>query len=200
MMSNRSLTILRVSERTTRCLNARMILQSRSLHASRILKDSEEDLMKRIKDDLKNAMRSKDSFASTVFRSLLSEQQYAQKAQQISNNSSKNSTTSTMISIIQKALAKRQESAKQFRAANPSREDLAEKEDKEADLIRKFLPEQISKEELDTVVKAAIEEAKKAGIDGKKLMGEVMKRVSGQIDKARAPGGLISEAVKKLLQ
>lgn len=200
MMSNRSLTILRVSERTTRCLNARMILQSRSLHASRILKDSEEDLMKRIKDDLKNAMRSKDSFASTVFRSLLSEQQYAQKAQQISNNSSKNSTTSTMISIIQKAIAKRQESAKQFRAANPSREDLAEKEDKEADLIRKFLPEQISKEELDTVVKAAIEEAKKAGIDGKKLMGEVMKRVSGQIDKARAPGGLISEAVKKLLQ
>ncbi|MCO5599786.1 hypothetical protein L7F22_053893 [Adiantum nelumboides] len=156
--------------------------------------------MKRIKDDLKNAMRSKDSFASTVFRSLLSEQQYAQKSQQISNNSSKNSTTSTMISIIQKALAKRQESAKQFRAANPSREDLAEKEDKEADLIRKFLPEQISKEELDSVVKAAIEEAKKAGIDGKKLMGEVMKRVSGQIDKARAPGGLISEAVKKLLQ
>lgn len=196
MMSNRSLTALRVGGRTTRCsMSSSLLIQSRSLHATRILKESEDDLMKRIKDDLKTAMRSKDSFASTVFRSLLSEQQYAQKSQQISGKAA-----SSLISIIQKAIAKRQESAKQFRAANPAREDLAEKEDKEADLIRKFLPEQISKEELESVVKSAIEEAKTAGIDGKKLMGEVMKRVSGQIDKARAPGGLISEAVKKLLQ
>ncbi|PWN31205.1 GatB/YqeY domain-containing protein [Meira miltonrushii] len=196
MMSNRSLTVLRVGGQTAKCSSTNLFLQSRNLHATRILKESEDDLMKRIKDDLKNAMRSKDSFASTVFRSLLSEQQYAQKSQQTNGGK----IASSMISIIQKALAKRQESAKQFRAANPSREDLAEKEDKEADLIRKFLPEQISKEELENVVKSAIEEAKKAGIDGKKLMGEVMKRVGGQVDKARAPGGLISEAVKKFLQ
>ena len=195
-MSNRNLMALRVGGRTIRCSNINSLKQARSLHSTQILKESEDDLMKRIKDDLKNAMRSKDNFASTVFRSLLSEQQYAQKAQQMGAGK----TTTTLISIIQKAIAKRQDSAKQFRAANPSREDLAEKEDKEANLIKKFLPEQMSKEELESIVKSAIDEAKEAGIDGKKLMGEVMKRVGGQIDKARAPGGVISEAVKKLLQ
>lgn len=197
MISNQRVMVLRSSINATKCTRTKLALSVgvRNLHSSKILYDSskEEDLMKRIKDDLKNAMRSKDQFASTVFRSLLSEQQYAEKSQTMKNASS-------MISIIQKALSKRKESAKQFRAANPSREDLAEKEDREAELIRKFLPEQISKEELETVIKSAIEEAKQAGIDGKKLMGEVMKRVTGQIDKARAPGGLISEAVKKLLQ
>ena len=195
-MSNRNLMALRVGGRTIRCSNINSLKQARSLHSTQILKESEDDLMKRIKDDLKNAMRSKDNFASTVFRSLLSEQQYAQKAQQMGAGK----TTTTLISIIQKAIAKRQDSAKQFRAANPAREDLAEKEDKEADLIKKFLPERMSKEELENIVKSAIDEAREAGIDGKKLMGEVMKRVGGQIDKARAPGGVISEAVKKLLQ
>lgn len=104
-----------------------------------------------------------------------------------------------LISVLQKALAKRQDSAQQFRDARPAREDLASKEDTEADLIKSFLPEQIPAEELTKVVEQAVADAKAAGIEGKKLMGDVMKRVSTQVDKARAPGAMISDAVKKCI-
>lgn len=104
-----------------------------------------------------------------------------------------------MVSIVQKAVAKRQESARQFRAAKPPREDLAEKEDREASLIKAFLPEQISAQELESIVRRAIDEAKAAGSEGKKIMGDVMKQVNGQVDKARAPGALVSETVRRLL-
>lgn len=104
-----------------------------------------------------------------------------------------------LISVLQKALAKRQDSAQQFRDAKPAREDLASKEDSEADLIRSFLPEQIPIEELNTIVHQAVKDAKASGVEGKRLMGEVMKKVSSQVDKARAPGAMISEAVKKCI-
>lgn len=58
----------------------------------------------------------------------------------------------------------------------------------------------MSSAELESVVKNAIEEAQKAGVEGKKLMGDVMKRVNQQVDKARAPGSVVSETVRRLLQ
>lgn len=100
---------------------------------------------------------------------------------------------------MQRAISKRQDSARQFRAAVPPREDLAEKEDQEVDIIKAFLPEQISVEELEQTIKETIAEAQAAGASGKKMLGDVMKRISSKIDKARAPGGLVSETVKRLL-
>jgi uncharacterized protein YqeY len=121
----------------------------------------------------------------------LSEQQYAEK--------SGNSNGADFPSILQKAVAKRQESSRQFRAAKPAREDLAEKEDREIGIIEKLLPEKMSVEELESVVSQAIEQIKKEGITGKRMMGEVMKAVTAKVDKSRAPGSFVSEVVRKLL-
>lgn len=171
--------------------------------------------MARIKTELKDAMRSKDSFKSTVLRvsqckisshpytalnkatfgtllkGLLSDHQYAEKAG--------NSSASNLASILQKAVGKRQESSRQFRAAKPAREDLAEKEDREASLIQEFLPKQIPIEELESIVNQVIQEVQKSGTSGKKIIGEVMKGVAAKVDKSRAPGSVISEVVRKLL-
>lgn len=100
---------------------------------------------------------------------------------------------------MQRAVARRQESARQFRAASPPREELAEKEDREASFIQTFLPEQISTGELEGIVQKALEEAQHAGVTGKKLMGDVMKRVNQQVDKARASGAMVSDVVRRML-
>lgn len=102
----------------------------------------------------------------------------------------------SLSSILQKAIAKRQDSSKQFRAA--SREDLAGKEDKEATLIQAFLPEQMSIQELEGIVSEAISSIQSSGVTGKKMVGEVMKAVVAKVDKSKAPGSLISEVVRRL--
>ncbi|UZJ54749.1 hypothetical protein CBS101457_004069 [Exobasidium rhododendri] len=167
------------------------VWQRRCFNSSTVVRQSGEDYASKIKSQLKDAMRAKDSFTSTVLRSLLSEQQYAAKAG--------NEKAAEYGNIIQKAISKRQESSRQFRAAKPAREDLAEKEDREIGIIEKFLPEQMKAEDVEKIVKEVIEIVKKEGVSGKKLMGEVMKGVAAKVDKTRAPGSVISEIVRKLL-
>lgn len=100
-------------------------------------------------------------------------------------------------SILQRSIGKRQESSRQFRAAK--RDDLADKEDKEASFIQEFLPKQMPVEELETIVNQVISEVQKGGVTGKRVLGEVMKAVSAKVDKSRAPGSVVSEIVRKLL-
>lgn len=121
----------------------------------------------------------------------MSEHQYAEK--------SGNPNAANLASILQKAMSKRQESSRQFRAAKPAREDLAEKEDREAFFIQEFLPKQMPIEELESIIGQVIEEVQKSGTSGKKVIGEVMKGVAAKVDKSRAPNSVISEIVRKLL-
>jgi uncharacterized protein YqeY len=120
----------------------------------------------------------------------LSEYQYATKG-------ASNPDTVDFAGILQKAISKRQESSRQFRAAK--REDLAEKEDREGLLIQELLPKQMLVEELEEIVSNVIAEVQKGGVTGKRLLGEVMKAVSSKVDKSRAPGSVVSEIVRKLL-
>lgn len=126
-----------------------------------------------------------------VIQSILSEHQYAAKEQK----------KAELSSILQRAVSRRKESAAQFRAAKPPREDLASKEDDESKVISRFLPERMSEDDLRKMIGDTVEEIKASGeAEGKKLLGAVIKAVSGKVDKASAPGAWVSEVVRDVLK
>lgn len=95
--------------------------------------------------------------------------------------------------ILQKMVKQRRDSAGIYAAQK--REDLAEQEIAQMEVIREFLPSQLSPEELEIAVKRIIAET---GASSLKEMGRVMGAASGQLA-GRAGGKDISETVKRLL-
>lgn len=118
-------------------------------------------------------------------QSLLSDHQYATKAG--------GSSGSSLTSILQKAIARRKDSAEQYIAAK--RQDLADKEHSEASLIERFLPTQLGEQELRTVVEQAVGAAKGQGVEAKKLLGVVMKEVKGRVG-GKADGKRLKEVIE----
>ncbi|KAE8227661.1 hypothetical protein CF326_g7436 [Tilletia indica] len=200
-MFGRSAAASSLAARTALPSIANVSFARRTFSASARTQNDDAALLDSIKSKLKDSMRAKDSTSSTVLRSLLSEYQYAQKQP----NATSGSSTASLSTVLQKALAKRTEAAAQFRAATPSpREDLAEKEDAEAKIIKAFLPEPMTRDELDGVVRQVVESVRAsaggAGVEAKKLVGQVIKGVNAIVDKSRVTGGEISKAVNDILK
>lgn len=93
--------------------------------------------------------------------------------------------------IIVSSLKQRQESVDQYRAGN--RADLVEKEESEIKFLKSFLPEPMSNEEVQALVKKAIQES---GATSAKEMGKVMALVLPQVQ-GRADGKWVSQLVKE---
>lgn len=99
----------------------------------------------------------------------------------------------TAILILQKMVKQRNDSANIF--SSQGRNDLAETEIAEADVIRQFLPAQLSESELETQIRQIIAQTGAASIQEMgKVMGIASKQLAGKTD-----GKAISEMVKKLL-
>lgn len=98
-----------------------------------------------------------------------------------------------VVSIIQREVKKRRDSAEQFKTGG--RPELADKELKEIVVLETFLPKQLSPEELEQIVRAAIQET---GATSKKDMGAVMKAVQAKVA-GSADGKSISALVGRLL-
>ena len=96
--------------------------------------------------------------------------------------------------ILRRQLKQREESAEAFRKAG--REDQAAAEAAEADVVRAYLPQPLSPEEMEKVVDAAIQET---GATGMRDMGRVMGRAT-QLSEGRAEGRELSALVKERLQ
>ncbi|WP_286736098.1 MULTISPECIES: GatB/YqeY domain-containing protein [Sphingobacterium] len=97
------------------------------------------------------------------------------------------------IKVLQKLVKQRRESAEIYK--NQNREDLYEIEVEEEKVIEAYLPKQLSKEEVETIVKAIIAETGASSIkDMGKVMGATNQKLAGQAD-----GKTISEVVKSLL-
>ena len=96
--------------------------------------------------------------------------------------------------ILRRQLKQREESAEAFRKAG--REDQAASEAAEADVVRVYLPQPLSAEEMEKVVDAAIQET---GATGMRYMGRVMGRAT-QLSEGRAEGRELSALVKARLQ
>jgi uncharacterized protein YqeY len=144
----------------------------------------------RLRDELKAAMKQKDTFKLTVIRSVLAEVTNADKAgpAPIKDNG--------ILAVIQKSISQRTESATQFRAA--SRTDLAEKEDAEAALLVGFLPPQLTESEVEERLRAIIKNLGE-GLDKQRGVGIVMKEFYQQVDKAQVQGDMVAKKVRDLL-
>ena len=99
-----------------------------------------------------------------------------------------------VITIIKKQVKQRQDSIEQY--TNGGRDDLAAKEQAELEILKEYLPEEMSAEELEPIVKETVQEI---GAVSMKEMGAVMKAVSVKVA-GKADNKLVSELVRKILQ
>ncbi|WP_242085602.1 GatB/YqeY domain-containing protein [Aestuariivivens sediminis] len=135
---------------------------------------------------LKEAMKSKDQIALTALRAVKSAILLAQ-----TESGAKNELTEEQeLKILQKQVKQRKDSAAIY--LEQGREDLASPELAEAKIIERFLPEALSEEEIEHVVKTTI---KRINAEGMKDMGKVMGIVSKELA-GKADGKTISTIVK----
>jgi uncharacterized protein YqeY len=88
----------------------------------------------------------------------------------------------------------RKESVEEYARAN--RKDLADKENQEINIIMKYLPRQLTVEELDEVIRSAIRDT---GVTGPKELGKLMKELMPKV-KGKADGKLVNQRVREILE
>jgi len=146
-------------------------------------------LQKQIMEELKLAMKSKDSVALQALRAVKS----AFLLAKTEAGAGDDLTSEQEIKIIQKQVKQRKDSAAIF--IEQGRQDLADPELKEVAILEKFLPEALSEEAIEKVV---LETITKLGAEGMKDMGKVMGVVSKQLA-GQADGKTLSGIVRKNL-
>lgn len=144
-------------------------------------------LKERISDDMKAAMRAKDSERLGTIRML----QAAIKQREVDERIALDD--GQVMSVLEKMIKTRKESLEQFRSA--ARDDLAEKEASEIKQLQAYLPEQLSTAELESIVAAAIVST---GASSIKDMGKVVATVKQQAA-GRADMGTVSALIKAKL-
>jgi len=145
-------------------------------------------LQERLAQEMKAAMLAKDAARLGTLRLLKSAIGYTEierKTDKLSDGD--------FVAVVQKEVKKRRDSIEQFEKGG--RVELAEKERSEIAVLESFLPQPLSSEELDQLIKATIQEL---GATGKKDMGPVIKAVQAKVA-GRADGKTISGMVGKLL-
>lgn len=146
-------------------------------------------LQTQIMDEIKTAMKAKDTVALESLRSIKSELLLLQTA----SGSKEEVSEDEEIKLLQRLVKTRKESARIFTEQN--RPDLAEPELAQIAVIEKFLPAQLSEAEVEAVIAKIIAETGASGIAS---MGKVMGLASAQLG-GTAEGKTISTIVKKLL-
>lgn len=140
-------------------------------------------LLEEVKSDVTAALKAGDRERAGALRMVVSELQKAEKE----------GSGDDEIQVLQRERKRRLESARAYRDAG--RDDLADTEEREADLIGGYLPEQLSDAELHAIVGDVVAES---GASSPKEMGKVMAMVMPKVQ-GRADGRRVSDAVKGLL-
>ncbi len=147
-------------------------------------------IQEKIKQDLKSAMQEKAEFKLSVLRMLVS----AIRNKEISERKGGEAELSDdqVIAVIKSEVKKRKDSAQTYKQGG--RDDLAEKEEKEIEILEVYLPEQMSEEEIEKTIKETLASSEFGPSDFGKAMGAVMPKLKGQAD-----GGVVSAILKKVL-
>lgn len=146
-------------------------------------------LEQQIQEDIKAAMKAKDSVAMNAVRAVKGEILLFKT----SESGSKEATDADVLKMIRKLVKQRKESAEQYVAAG--RKELADNELAEAAVMEKYLPKQLSEAEVEAKVKEIITEL---GATSIKEMGKVMGAANAKLA-GLADGRTISGIVRKLL-
>mgnify|MGYP004520101951 FL=1 len=144
-------------------------------------------LKEKLMEDLKSAMKEKDEIKKNTV------QMVRAGILQIEKDKGIEVEDNQIIDIIAKEVKKRKDAAIDFEKGG--REDLVEKNNKEIEILSAYLPKQLSREEIEAIVKEVIAEVNATTI---KDMGKVMKSAKEKIG-AAADGKTINEVVKSLL-
>ncbi len=142
-----------------------------------------------LQQELKESMLARDELKTSVLRMLISAISY----HEIQKGAGHQATDEEVLSVIQTEGKKRRDSIEQYTEAK--RPELAEKEKKELDILQKYLPEQMSEDEIrKLVLEAVTETGASTPQDMGKVMGALMPKTKGKAD-----GGLVSRIVKDTL-
>jgi uncharacterized protein len=144
-------------------------------------------LKDRVTEDMKNAMRAKDSERLGTIRMITSAIKQREVDERITLDDAQ------VLSVIEKMIKTRKESIAQFQSGG--REDLVAKEQKEVDLLQAYLPEQLSEADLDKLIADSIAES---GATSIKEMGKAMALIK-QKAAGRADMGAVSAKLKAKL-
>lgn len=147
------------------------------------------NLFEKINEDIKNAMKAKETDKLTSLRAIKSELLLIKT----SSGHGENIDDNVAIDMLQKMIKQRKQAADIFQ--QQGREDLYEKEMKEVSFILPYLPAQMSEEEITTIVSEIITNV---GASSIKDMGKVMGLASSKL-KGKADSKTIAEIVKKHL-
>jgi len=144
-------------------------------------------LREKLDEDLKSAMRAKDSLRMNTVRALKSAVKYREIELM------KPLDDAGILGVMATEIKRRRDSVEQYRAGN--RADLADKEEAEIKILQEFLPQQLSAAEVEAKV---VEVIARVGAQGPKDMGAVMKALLPEVQ-GRADGKVVSELVKQRL-
>ncbi|MBQ8192782.1 MAG: GatB/YqeY domain-containing protein [Bacilli bacterium] len=144
-------------------------------------------LSEKINNDLKDAMKNKDSFKLSVIRMVKGAMQLEK------SNPRAELTDDDVIKVISKQIKMRKESINQFEAAG--RDDLVEQNRKELEILNSYMPEQLSLDEINLIIDKVFEEVKPISV---KDMGMVMKSISPLV-KGKADMSLVNSLIKERL-
>lgn len=145
-------------------------------------------LKKSLMEDLKTSMKNKDTLRKntiTMVRAGIKQKEVDERRELDDKD---------IMDIIAKQLKEKRNAIKEFDRGG--RQDLVEQTEKEMEILLKYLPEQLTEEEVEEIVKAVIEE-----VDAKfmKDMGIIMKNVMPKV-KGRADGSVVNKVAKKYLK
>ena len=146
-------------------------------------------LQEQINQDLKKAQQEKDGLVILVLRGINSEihnKEIEKKGEELIEEE--------VLEVIISEAKKRKEAIEEFKKGE--RQDLVEKEEKELEILKKYLPEQMGEEQIKEQAKKTIEEKGAAGPqDTGKVMAALMPKLKG-----KAEGGVVSKIVGELLK
>ena len=139
-------------------------------------------LLDQVQDDVKTALKAGDRERVHALRLIADSLQKAEK-----------DNGGDPVEVLQRERKRRMEAADAYREGG--RTDAAEAEEREAEVIASYMPEQLSDEELDAIVGDAVAES---GASSPQELGKVMSLVMPHV-KGRADGKRVSSAVKEML-
>ncbi|HAG93437.1 MAG: glutamyl-tRNA amidotransferase [Pseudomonadales bacterium] len=145
------------------------------------------DIKSKLNDAVKEAMRAKDKERLATLRLATSALKQVEVDERIELDDTR------VLAILDKMVKQRKDSVEQF--TQGGRDDLAQKELAEIEVLKGFLPAAMSEDDVAAIIQSAIAET---GAEGMKDMGKVMAVVKPQVQ-GRADMGAVSKKVKELL-
>lgn len=145
------------------------------------------NLSERLNEDMKQAMKSKDKFTLSTIRMVRSTIKY------LEIDLKRTLDDNEVLDILSREIKQRKDALQEFESAG--RDELAASTKAEIEIIIKYLPEQLSEEEIKVIVQQTIQET---GASSKSEMGKLMSALMPKV-KGRADGKLVNQVVQQFL-